>query len=99
MEDKIPEEEITRRIMILLEKQRSIQIRRNSNLIGLEEEVMVEGRNEALDQWIGRTSQNRTVNFRHSSTEREAMNGKYLPVRITRAGPNSLAGESMMSVV
>jgi tRNA-2-methylthio-N6-dimethylallyladenosine synthase len=34
MEDKIPEEEKTRRIMILKEKQRAIQIRRNTELVG-----------------------------------------------------------------
>src|SRR5436190_2892473 len=61
MEDKVPEEEKTRRIMILLEKQRAIQIRRKSELIGGIEEVLVEGRNQALGQWIGRTSQNRTL--------------------------------------
>src|SRR5450631_2302545 len=33
MENKIPEEEITRRIMIVNEKQRAIQIRRNTELI------------------------------------------------------------------
>src|SRR5205807_5501171 len=63
MEDKVPEEEKTRRIMILQEKQRAIQIRRNSDLIGKVEEVLVEGRNEAQGQWIGQTSQNRTLNF------------------------------------
>jgi tRNA-2-methylthio-N6-dimethylallyladenosine synthase len=98
MEDKVPEEEKTRRIMILLEKQRAIQIRRNSELIGTIEETMVEGRNEALNQWIGRTSQNRTLNFTHSGSA-ESLIGKYLPVMVTRAGPNSLVGESMMSVV
>src|ERR1700682_1822831 len=60
MVDKIPEEEKTRRITIVQEKQRAIQIRRNSDLIGKVEEVLVEGRNQALGQWIGRTSQNRT---------------------------------------
>jgi tRNA-2-methylthio-N6-dimethylallyladenosine synthase len=99
MEDKIPEEEKTRRIQILLEKQRAIQIRRNSDLIGTVEEVHVEGRNEALGQWIGRTSQNRTLNFTHRETGSEPLTGKYLPVRVTRAGPNSLVGESAMSVV
>jgi tRNA-2-methylthio-N6-dimethylallyladenosine synthase len=99
MEDKVPEEEKTRRIMILLEKQRAIQIRRNSELIGTVEEVLVEGRNEALGQWIGRTSQNRTLNFTHPGPGDEALAGTYLPVQVTRAGPNSLVGESMMSVV
>jgi tRNA-2-methylthio-N6-dimethylallyladenosine synthase len=99
MEDKIPEEEKTRRIMILLEKQRAIQIRKNSELIGAVEDTLVEGRNEALGQWIGRTSQNRTLNFTHPGSGGESLIGKYLPVQVTRAGPNSLAGESMMSVV
>jgi tRNA-2-methylthio-N6-dimethylallyladenosine synthase len=97
MPDKVPEEEKTRRITILNEKQRAIQIRRNSGLIGKIEEVHVEGRNEALGQWIGRTSQNRTLNFTHRGAE--PLTGKYLPVQVTRAGPNSLVGESMMSVV
>ena len=44
MDDQIPEEEKTRRLMILQEKQRAIQIRRNSELIGTVEEVLVEGR-------------------------------------------------------
>ena len=57
MDDHIPEEEKTRRMVILQEKQRAIQIRRNAELIGGMEEVLVEGRNQALGQWIGRTSQ------------------------------------------
>ncbi len=91
--DHIPEEEKTRRIMIVQEKQRSIQIRRNSDLIGVVEEVNVEGRNQALDQWIGRTSRNRTLNFLHSA--QGDLIGKYLPVRVTRAGPNALIGETV----
>jgi tRNA-2-methylthio-N6-dimethylallyladenosine synthase len=94
MEDKVPEEEKTRRLTIVQEKQRAIQIRRNSDLIGKIEEVHVEGRNEALGQWIGRTSQNRTLNFTHPDSGGESLTGKYLPVRVTRAGPNSLVGES-----
>src|SRR5205823_2904180 len=67
--DQIPEEEKTRRIMIVQERQRAIQIRLNSALVGSVEEVNVEGRNEALGQWIGRTSRNRTLNFTHSGDE------------------------------
>jgi tRNA-2-methylthio-N6-dimethylallyladenosine synthase len=52
----------------------------------------VEGRNKALDQWIGRTSQNRTLNF--TSPSADDLVGTYLPVRVTRAGPNSLVGEA-----
>lgn len=92
-EDHIPEEEKTRRIMILNERQRAIQIRRNSERIGAIEQVHVEGRHQALGQWIGRTEHNQTLNF--SGRDNEALLGTYVPVRVTRAGPNSLVGESV----
>ncbi len=99
MEDQIPEEEKTRRIVTLNERQRAIQIRRNSQLIGEVQQVHVEGRHQALGQWIGRTSQNRTLNFVHegdgSAVPESGLVGTYLDVRVTRAGPNSLVGESL----
>jgi tRNA-2-methylthio-N6-dimethylallyladenosine synthase len=93
LEDRVPEEEKARRLTVLQERQRAIQIRRNAELIGKVEEVLVEGRNPALGQWIGRTSQNRTLNFTHP--ENGSLVGQYLDVRVTRSGPNSLAGESV----
>jgi tRNA-2-methylthio-N6-dimethylallyladenosine synthase len=93
-EDHIPEEEKQRRLEIVQEKQRAIQIRRNAGLIGSLKEVLVEGRNQALAQWIGRTSDNRTLNFTHPENGAASLVGQYLPVRVTRAGPNSLVGES-----
>jgi tRNA-2-methylthio-N6-dimethylallyladenosine synthase len=99
LEDHISEEEKTRRLAVLQEKQRAIQIRRNSELVGTVEEAMIEGFNRATGQWIGRTSQNRTLNFTHplygSLEENVSLIGKYLDVRVTRAGPNSLAGEAI----
>ena len=92
--DRVAEEEKQRRLVILQEKQRAIQIRRNAELIGGIQEVLVEGRNQALGQWIGRTSDNKTLNFTHPDTGEESLLGKYLPVRVTRSGPNSLVGES-----
>ncbi|MBK9169410.1 MAG: tRNA (N6-isopentenyl adenosine(37)-C2)-methylthiotransferase MiaB [Bryobacterales bacterium] len=92
-EDAIPEDEKQRRLLIVQERQRAIQIRRNAARIGNVEEVLVEGRNHALGQWIGRTSQNQTLNFTHPDTDASLI-GRYLPVLVTRAGPNSLAGES-----
>src|ERR1700728_2149851 len=62
-EDHIPEEEKTRRLMILQERQRAIQIRRNATYVGSTEQVHVEGYNLATGQWIGRTMQNKTLNF------------------------------------
>ena len=95
MDDKIPEEEKTRRLTVLNERQRAIQIRRNADLIGSVEEVLVEGRHPELGQWIGRTSQNRTLNFTHAGAANEPSLGQYLNVRVTRSGPNSLVGESV----
>jgi tRNA-2-methylthio-N6-dimethylallyladenosine synthase len=99
LEDHIAEEEKSRRLAILQERQRVIQIRRNSELVGCVEETFVEGYNQATGQWIGRTTQNRTLNFIHPEhagpKEEETLAGTYLNVRVTRASPNSLAGEAL----
>jgi tRNA-2-methylthio-N6-dimethylallyladenosine synthase len=92
--DQIPEEEKGRRLTIVQERQRAIQIRRNAAYVGSVEECLVEGFNRATGQWIGRTSQNKTLNFLRPGTGEDLL-GRYLEVRVTRAGPNSLAGESV----
>jgi tRNA-2-methylthio-N6-dimethylallyladenosine synthase len=90
--DALDEGEKGRRLTILQEKQRGIQLRLNSSAIGQTQEVMVEGLNKATGQWIGRTSQNRTLNFiAAAGTPLEP--GQYRDVLVTRAGPNSLVGE------
>ena len=94
MPDAVPDEEKQRRLAIVQEKQRGIQIRRNAERIGAVQEVLVEGRNQALGQWIGRTTDNHILNFTHSDPAAENLLGRYLAVRVTRAGPNSLVGES-----
>ncbi len=98
MGDRISEEEKQRRLVIVMEKQRAIQIRRNAEMIGTIQEVHVEGRHRALEQWIGRTSCNRTLNFSYPEADEKDMVGTYLPVRVTRAGPNSLVGERVFVV-
>jgi tRNA-2-methylthio-N6-dimethylallyladenosine synthase len=95
LEDHIPEEEKGRRLTILQEKQRGIQLRRNAEYIGTVEEVMVEGLNKSTGQWIGRTSQNKTLNFTSAAAVSDSLVGQYMPVRVLRAGPNSLVGESV----
>src|SRR5262250_1108851 len=60
LEDAIPDEEKSRRLSVLMDRQRDIQKRRNERHLGHIIEVMVEGKNEARAQWIGRTSQNKT---------------------------------------
>jgi tRNA-2-methylthio-N6-dimethylallyladenosine synthase len=97
LDDHFPEEEKTRRLAVVQEMQRAIQIRRHSGLVGTVEQAFVEGYNQATGQWIGRTTQNRMLNFIHpefpSPREGATLAGKYCNVRITRASPNSLAGE------
>jgi tRNA-2-methylthio-N6-dimethylallyladenosine synthase len=97
MEDRVAEDEKQRRLTILQEKQRAIQIRRNAAMIGETREVLVEGRHESLGQWIGRTSDNRTLNFTTAESHQNLV-GQYLPVRVTRSGPNSLVGERVTVV-
>ena len=92
MADSLDEAEKSRRLTIVQEKQRAIQIRRNAEMIGVTEEVMVEGFNKATLQWNGRTSQHRTLNF--TAPEGATLElGQYRDVLVTRSGPNSLAGE------
>ena len=89
---QVPEEEKGRRLTILQERQRAIQVRRNAAYVGAVEESLVEGFNKATGQWIGRTSQNKTLNFLRPGAAEDLL-GRYVDVRVTRAGPNSLAGE------
>ncbi len=90
MEDAIPEEEKSRRLAVLMEKQREIQRARNEKLVGQTFEVMVEGKSRREQQWSGHTSSNKVMNF--TSREEESL-GDYVQVRVTSATPNSLVGE------
>ena len=102
--DQIPEEEKVRRLAVVQEHQRQIQIRRNAAYVGAVEECLVEGFNKATGQWIGRTSQYKTLNFLHPAAGDNSVGqdslagpsgllGQYVDVRVTRSGANSLAGE------
>jgi tRNA-2-methylthio-N6-dimethylallyladenosine synthase len=95
LEDAIPEQEKARRLEVLMAKQRDIQISRYKKYIGLQCEVMVEGMNQARGQWIGRTSQNKTLNFTLASGTEPKIGG-YVPVLVTGSFPNSLLGELVM---
>jgi tRNA-2-methylthio-N6-dimethylallyladenosine synthase len=92
LDDHMPEEEKSRRLTIVQEKQRAIQIQKNAAYVGNVEECLVEGFNKATGQWIGRTSQNKPLNFLRPGSDQD-LQGHYVDVRVTRAGPNSLAGE------
>src|SRR5271166_3827707 len=92
LEDAVSDQEKARRLEVVMAKQREIQIARYNKYIGTISEVMVEGKNEARKQWIGRTSQNKTLNFTAPEAAAPAP-GTYVQVRATASFPNSLLGE------
>jgi len=93
LDGQVPEQERGRRLVLLQGLQREIQTRRHAALVGTVHEALVEGFNPATGQWIGRTSQNRVLNFTSPGGRADNLLGRYVEARVTRAGPNSLAGE------
>jgi tRNA-2-methylthio-N6-dimethylallyladenosine synthase len=90
MKDTIPEEEKSRRLGILQEKQREIQTARNAELVGETFEVLVSGKSRREEQWFGYSTSHRVLNFASQAKE---LLGTYVQVRVTGSGPNNLAGE------
>ena len=95
LEDPVPDGEKVRRLAVLNEKQREIQKRSNQKYLGNTLEVMVEGKNESRQQWNGRTSQNKVMNFT-APAERDPRLGAYVKVVTTECFPNSLVGEMVV---
>jgi tRNA-2-methylthio-N6-dimethylallyladenosine synthase len=90
--DAIPDAEKVRRLAVVNDRQKQIGTNRNRRHMGQTVEVMVEGKNAARGQWIGRTSQIKVLNF----TVPEGVDlktGSYVNVRVTGNFPNSLVGE------
>jgi tRNA-2-methylthio-N6-dimethylallyladenosine synthase len=90
MSDAIPEEEKSRRLAVLQEKQREIQAARHATMVGLTFELLVSGKSRRENHWSGHTSCHRVINF---SSQEQALLGKYVQVRVTGATPNGLLGE------
>jgi len=95
LDDAISDAEKARRLEVLMAKQREIQTICYKKYIGTTCEVMVEARNEARNQWIGRTSHNKTLNFSAPATMIPKA-GSYTPVLVTGSFPNSLLGEMVV---
>jgi tRNA-2-methylthio-N6-dimethylallyladenosine synthase len=93
MKDAIPEEEKSRRLAMLQERQREIQTVRHLGMVGQRFETMVSNKSRRENQWTGHTSCHRVINF--ASQEAELL-GKYVQVRVTGATPNGLAGEQAL---
>jgi tRNA-2-methylthio-N6-dimethylallyladenosine synthase len=94
--DKVPDRDKHRRLVELQALQAKITLRRNQNEIGRMREILVEGPSKAGgDQWMGRTQQNRIVNF-ESPVD---LTGQLVRVRIVAAYSHSLRGELMNGYV
>ena len=92
MPDAISEEEKSRRLTVLQEKQREIQGQRNAALVGTRLELLVSGKSRRENRWSGHSSCHRVVNF---TSQEQNLLGTYVQVLVTGAGPNSLVGEQV----
>jgi tRNA-2-methylthio-N6-dimethylallyladenosine synthase len=95
LEDAIPDAEKARRLAVMMERQRDIQRRHNQRHIGQVVEVMVEGKNDARQQWAARSSQNKVLNFSAPESANPTV-GSYVSVTITGSFPNSLLGQMVI---
>lgn len=91
MTDSISDEVKSARLQILLDRQREIQRVNYLQHVGETMELMVEGYNKSRNQVVGRSTQNKTVNFSINQLIMPAL-GSYQQVRITQTFPNSLLG-------
>jgi len=90
--DSISESEKALRLGVLNVRQKEISAGLNRRHLGETLEAMVEGKNESRQQWIGRTSQHKVLNFTLNGAN-EPQIGQYVPVIVTGTFPNSLLGE------
>ena len=94
MADSISEEVKAERLKMLLDRQREIQRINYGRHLGEVMDVMIEGHNRQRGQIVGRSSQNKTVNFTTNAMIWPAL-GSYQTVQITQTFPNSLVGEAV----
>jgi tRNA-2-methylthio-N6-dimethylallyladenosine synthase len=93
MRDAIPEEEKSRRLALLQEKQREIQTVKHASLVGGTFELLVGGKSRRENQWSGHTSCHRVINF---SSQEQALLGKYVQISVTGGTPTGLVGEHVL---
>jgi tRNA-2-methylthio-N6-dimethylallyladenosine synthase len=90
MPDTIAEAEKSRRLALLQQRQREIQVARNRAQVGQAFEVLVSGKSRREGQWSGYTSSHKVMNF---TSQAQELLGTYVQVKVTDATPNSLQGE------
>jgi len=93
MADAIPEQEKSRRLALLQEKQRLIQAETLQSFAGEIFEVHVDGKSKKENSWYGHSSCNRVLSL---SSIRADLLGQYVQARVTGCTPNSLLGEHIL---
>ena len=89
-QDTIPEEEKGRRLSVLQEFQKKIQLQKHASLVGRVFEVLVEGSSQRDSlELMGRTRQNKIINF---PGPKELL-GKFVLTRVRGFSANCLVGE------
>ena len=95
LEDPVPQE--TKLAWLArLQKRIDAQYQANSEaMVGTVQRILVEGtaKKNAEVEMMGRSDNNRVVNFPAASPNRERLIGQFIDVRITAALPHSLRGE------
>jgi len=86
--DDVPEEEKGRRLTLLQERQRVIQYEKNAAYVGRRQEVLVEANARSRVRLVGRTGDNKIVNFDGP----DELIGSFTRVEIIGFSPNSLKG-------
>jgi len=90
MADAIPEEEKSRRLARLQERQRAIQAETLPSLVGEIYEVRVDGKSKKDNCWYGHSTCNRVVSLTSSVPD---LLGQYVQARVTGCTASSLLGE------
>jgi tRNA-2-methylthio-N6-dimethylallyladenosine synthase len=97
MPDDVTEAEKTTRIVALQSRQREIQTALHAASVGQVVDVLVDSVSRRREgELSGRTSGNTVVNFpvpAHAQASPDLWLGRTVPILVTRAGPNSVAGE------
>ena len=93
MADAIPEEQKSRRLALLQERQRAIQMQTLRSLEGEIFEVHVDGKSKRENSWYGHSSCNRVISLNSSQPD---LLGQYVQARVAGCTPNSLLGEHVL---
>ena len=90
--DNVSTDEKSRRLSVFQEKQKFWSQKRNEELVGKQEEVLVEKRSDAGQNWIGRTLNNTLVTLKPPSDDGD-LTGKMVWAKMTGASVQGVKGE------